>query len=200
MKTYILNDEVQVIGHAGEQGGVTVDVDVSAWLEEYPDGIGTIECTRPDGRIEPLEVTPPASGGTMMSAVLTPACLSRPGEYLYNACWTEAGTLRRSQTYRTVILATENGRGLPPDRPGTPKWASDIMVKAEQIDVALDAALQMAQFAVDAENAKDAAETAQDKAEDAQEAAEAAQAAAEAAADTVTTSTVEETLEYLGIN
>lgn len=188
MKTYILSDEMQVLGSAGEQGGVTVAVDVSDWKTEYPDGIGMLECTRPDGRIEPLEVQ---LDGDMMKAVLTPACMSRPGEYLYKAAWILAGEMLRSQTYRTLITATEHGRGMPPVRYGTPRWAIDIMEKAEQIITAEDAALQamvdLQNAAADAgaaqtaaEDAQEAAETAQGKAEDAQEAAEAAQEAAEA--------------------
>ena len=31
MKTYLLADEMQIIGRAGEQDGVTLAVDVSEW-------------------------------------------------------------------------------------------------------------------------------------------------------------------------
>lgn len=196
MKTYLLTDEVQVIGRAGEQDGVTVAVDVSAWQTEYSDGVGTMLCERPDGKYIPLTCT---IDTIYLKAVLPDECLSRPGMYIYTANWAQAGTLRRTQQYKTIIQSTDNGRGKPHDCPGTPAWATEIFVKAEQIDAAVDAALQMAQRADDAEAARDAALGAQGAAEDAQEAAEAARDRAETAADSVTTSTVQETLDYLGI-
>ena len=207
MKTYLLTDEVQAIGNAGEQGGISVAVDVSAWQAEYADGIGAMLCERPDGRPVPLSAT---VTDNLLVAVLPQECTSRPGQYVYKATWTQAGVLRISHSYKTLILTTENGRGIPPDKPGTPAWATEIFVKAEQIDVALDAALQLVQTAQDAqeaaeyaqgkaEDAQEAAETAQGLAEDAQEAAEAARDRAITAADSVTTATVEETKEYLGI-
>jgi hypothetical protein len=188
VKTYELTDEIQVIGSAGETD-IAVAVDVAAWQQEYSDGIGAMLCERPDGRPVPLEAE---ISGTDMIAELPDECLSRPGVYTYTATWTQAGTLVLSQRYKAIIQSTTNGRGHPPDCPGTPAWATQIFVKAEQIDAALDAAMQTAQDAEDAREAKGAAE-------DAQEAAEAARDRAETAADTITTSTVEETLEYLGI-
>jgi len=179
MKTYILTDEVQAIGNAGEQGGISVAVDVSTWQAEYADGIGAMLCERPDGRPVPLSAT---VTDNLLLAVLPQECTSRPGQYVYKATWTQAGVLRISHSYKALILTTENGRGIPPDKPGTPAWATEIFVKAEQIDAALDAAMQLEQFAKDAEDAKDAAEDAQDAAEDAQEAAEEARDRAEAAA------------------
>ena len=196
MKTYLLTEEIKTIGRAGEQDGVTVAVDVSAWQSEYADGVGTMLCTRPDGQHVPLTCT---VSGTLLNAVLPDECLSRPGMYQYTANWVQAGVTLKSQIYKAIVLSTENGRGLPTDRLGTPAWATEIFVKAEQIDAAVDAALQMAQRADDAEAAQVAAEAAQEAAEDAQEAAEAARDRAETAADTITTSTVEETLDYLGI-
>lgn len=188
MKTYVLTDEIQVIGSAGETD-IALTVDVADWQALYVDGIGAMLCQRPDGRLVPLEVE---IDGSTMTAVLPDECLSRPGVYIYTATWTQAGTLVLSQRYKAIIQSTTNGRGHPSDCPGTPAWATQILVKAEQIDAALDAAMQTAQDAEDAREAKDAAE-------DAQEAAEAARDRAETAADTITTSTVEETLEYLGI-
>lgn len=195
MKTYLLTDEVQAIGRAGESG-ISVAADVSGWLSEYPDGLGAMLCKRPDGREIPISAE---VSDDVLVAVVPDECLSRPGTYRYLVTWVQAGVLRASQVYKALILSTDYGRGLPPDCPGTPEWATEIFVKAEQIDASVDAALQMAQRADDAEAARDAAQTAQEAAEDAQDAAEDAADRAETAADSVTTSTVQETLEYLGI-
>ena len=207
MKTYLLTDEVQVIGRAGEQDGVTVAVDVSAWQTEYPDGVGTMLCERPDGKYIPITST---VDGTLLKAVLPDECLSRPGMYYYTANWAQAGTLRRTQIYKAIVQSTDNGRGLPHECPGTPAWATEIFVKAEQIDVAVDAATQAESVAIyNANAASDQriaaqaaalnADIAKTKAQDARDAADGHADRAEAAADSVTTSTVEETLDYLGI-
>lgn len=188
MKTYVLTDEIQVIGSAGETD-VSIAVNVADWIADCPDGVGAILCTRPDGKNVPIGCT---VTDNLMVAVLPDECLDRPGVYQYLATWTLAGVLQVSQIYRAMILSTTKGRGHYHDCPGTPQWAIEIFLKAEQISAALDAAMQTAQDAEDAREAKDAAE-------DAQEAAEAARYRAETAADTITTSTVAETLEYLGI-
>ena len=188
MKTYVLTDEIQVIGSAGETD-IALTVDVADWQALYVDGIGAMLCQRPDGNLVPVEVT---IVGSTMTAVLPDECLSRPGLYQYTATWAKTGALTKSHIYKVILQTTEKGREYPHECPGTPQWASDIFIKAEQIDAALDAAMQTAQDAEDAREAKGAAE-------DAQEAAEAARDRAETAADTVTTSTVAETMEYLGI-
>ena len=141
-------------------------------------------CERPDGRQIPITCT---VDDIYLKAVLPDECLSRPGVYTYTANWAQAGALRKSQVYKCIVLSTAGGRGLPPDCPGTPAWATEIFVKAEQIDAALDAAMQMAQYAEDVEAARDAAMAAQEAAEDAQEAAEDAKDASEYARDQIDT-------------
>lgn len=156
MKTYLLADEVQVIGRAGEQGGITIAVDVSAWQEEYQDGVGGIMATRPGGGRMPLVTT---ISGALMLAELPQECTDRPGSYEYTATWTLAGTIEASQTYRAIILSSEIERGIPQEglHNRTPDWAKEIYIKAEQILNSVDAALQMEQYAVDAEAARDEA-------------------------------------------
>ena len=189
MKTYLLTDKVQIIGRAGEQGGITIAVDVSAWQEAYPDAVGGIMVTRPGGDRMPLVTS--ISGGLML-AVLPPECTDRPGRYDYTATWTIAGTIEASQTYQALILSSEIERGVPPERwhGRTPDWAKEIYIKAEQILNSVDAALQAEQSVLDARDdaqaAQAAAETAHGAAEDAKDDAEAAKTASEEALASIT--------------
>jgi hypothetical protein len=166
MKTYLLTDEMQIIGRAGEQDDIVLAVDVSAWQAEYSNGVGSMLCTCPDGKPVPIKCV---VRGTLLKGELPDECMSRPGVYQYTANWVLAGVIRKSQTYKCIVLSTVGGRGLPPECRGTPAWATEIFVKAEQIDAALDAALQMSQYADDAMSAKDAALAAQEAAEDAKD-------------------------------
>ena len=175
MKTYQLTDELQVIGRAGEYRNIAVSVNVAAWIAEYSDGAGGIMCERPDGKQIPLTVT--ISDG-MMTAELPDECVSRPGQYAYTANWAQAGTVVKSQTYRALLMSAETQHHTCCG-PSTPYWAQDIFSQAEQITSSLDAALQMAERADEAEAAQEAAEAAQEAAEAAQEAAETAQGKAE---------------------
>jgi lysophospholipase L1-like esterase len=189
MKTYLLTDEVQIIGRAGEQGGITVAVDVSDWQEEYQDGVGGIMVTRPGGNRMPLVTT---ISGNLMLAELPPECTDRPGRYDYTATWTLAGAIQASQVYQAIILSSEFERGVPPERwhGRTPDWAKEIYIKAEQILNSVDAALQAEQSVLDArddaQEAQAAAETAQGAAEDAKDDAEAAKNASEEALASIT--------------
>ena len=189
MKTYLLTDEVQIIGRAGEQGGITVAVDVSDWQEEYQDGVGGIMVTRPGGNRMPLVTT---ISGNLMLAELPPECTDRPGRYDYTATWTLAGAIQASQVYQAIILSSEIERGVPPERwhGRTPDWAKEIYIKAEQILNSVDAALQAEQSVLDArddaQEAQAAAETAQGAAEDAKDDAEAAKNASEEALASIT--------------
>ena len=162
MKTYLLTDEMQIIGRAGEQDDIVLAVDVSEWKEEYSDGVGTMLCTRPDGEQVPISCV---VNDTLLKGELPDECLSRPGVYQYTANWVQAGVVRKSQTYKCIVLSTVGGRELPPDCPGTPAWATEIFVKAEQIDASLDAALQMAQYAEETKEARDQAVSAKDDAD-----------------------------------
>jgi hypothetical protein len=191
----------------GEGGETLYFGQIHAHTAEYSDGVGTMLCERPDGKYIPLTCT---IDTIYLKAVLPDECLSRPGMYLYTANWAQAGTLRRTQIYKTIIQSTDNGRWKPHECPGTPAWATEIFVKAEQIDAAVDAAMQAESVAIyNANAASDQriaaqaaalnADIAKTKAQDARDAADAHADRAETAADSVTTSTVEETLEYLGI-
>lgn len=197
MATYLLTDEMQVIGRAGERG-ITIAIDVAAWQQAQPDGVGGILATRPAGDRMPL-VTQIV--GDKMLADLPQECTDRPGRYDYTATWTLAGELSQSHVYQTIILASEVGRGMPTDSCplGTPPWATDIYIKAEQVLTALDAALQLEGYAAEALAAAEDAEGFKDAAEDAAEAASADADRAETAADSVTSATVTETIDYLNI-
>lgn len=197
MATYVLNDEMQVIGKAGERG-ITIAIDIAAWKQAQPDGVGGILATRPAGDRLPL-VTQIV--GDKMLADLPQECTDRPGRYDYTATWTLAGELSQSHVYQTIILASEVGRGMPPEcgRHKTPDWATEIYIKAEQVVNALDAALQLEGYAAEAVEAADDAKGYADSAAESMESAAADALRAETAADSVTAATVAETIQYLGI-
>lgn len=187
MKTYQLTEDIQIIGRAGELGGIRIAIDVSAW-QVTEGGVYGILCTRPDGRRWPL-VTEMLDG--WLTAALPAECTDKPGTYEYTATWVKAGQMSISRSYRAIILG--GGIMQQTGRLGTPDWAREIYLKAEIAHSSMEAAeaaqtaAEAAQEAADtaqgkAEDAQEAAETAQGKAEDAQEAAEAARDRAEAAA------------------
>lgn len=155
-RTYLLTDEIQAIGRAGETG-IAVAVNVAGWQVSYPGGVGAIRCTRPDAKQQEISCT--ITNGLMIGE-LPDECTSRPGIYQLLATWTVEGAQQASNGYKVVVLSTTDGREAPPGCPGTPAWATQIFVQAEQINAALDAALQLTQYAADAEEARDAAQEA----------------------------------------
>ena len=176
MRTFLLEKgKREVIARAGESGGVAIAINVTKWLQDWPDGVPGLLCERPDAQRLPVSC---GVTDNLLIAELPPECLRMPGVYEYTATWTQNGELKVSERYEPIVLVSPFAGG-DPDPRRTPDWAREIYIQAEQIKTALNGALQMAQYAVDAEKARDdaqaaqlAAETAQGAAEDAKEASE----------------------------
>lgn len=135
MRAILLTDDMKVIGHAGEMEEVTLSVDIARWKEMYPDGTGAMICERPDGRTVPLEVT--VTDNTM-STLLPDECLSMPGVYVYTATWAKDGLLRLSSMHKTIVQSIGKGHDHPHKKHAeTPAWATQILIKAEQIETEL---------------------------------------------------------------
>lgn len=135
MRAILLTDDMKVIGHAGEMEEVTLSVDIARWKEMYPDGTGAMICERPDGRTVPLEVT---ITDKTMSALLPDECLSMPGVYVYTATWAKDGMLRLSSMHKTIVQSIGKGHDHPHKKHAeTPAWATQILIKAEQIETEL---------------------------------------------------------------
>lgn len=172
MKVFELNTNRQIIGRAGERGGITLTVNIRRWLEAWPDGLGALMCQRPDGRLFPVAVT---VSGEIMSAELPEECLQMPGVYSYTPTWTENETVRVGRKYECVLMAAYEPPKPCRHGPDKPHWATEVLTSAEGIK--RDAETIIANISTAAANAeistraKEAAIAAKAGAEEAQAAA-----------------------------
>ena len=180
------------LGYVGETGSRQIEIDVSAWLNRWPEGAVAIEVRRPDGSFY-LAATEKEDG--MLGWVVNESDVAVAGRGMAQVIiyGVETGTVYKSRTVETIIRASID-EVLDEDAPDPmDTWVAHAAIEADratQARIGAEEAAQRAEAAQEAigdavesaENAKEAAEDARDQAQEAVQAADELEEAAKESA------------------
>lgn len=175
------------LGYVGETGSRQIEIDVSAWLQRWPEGAVAINVRRPDGSFY-LAATETEDG--MLSWVVNASDVAVGGHGMAQVIiyGVETGTVYKSRTVETIIRASID-EALDEDAPDPMEtWVAHAAIEADRATQARIGAEEAKEAATEA---KEAAETAAEDAETERQTAEEASRQAQDAADAATESAEE---------